>query len=184
MPARPSLVLALAIVVYTASSYVLDPVSVGVVGLPLPALAGRFVLESFNGSIFILLAYQLIRQLRHVSRTLARSAVIDLFQPGPIYAFSKLTSRTGIALVALSASSLLATPIPTDSRVFLLYWAPFLSIPPLIAAIAFVVPLYGMHGRLVPRRSDSRARPRSGSRACCERSTAMRMRVSWRAPTA
>ena len=149
MPARPSLVATVAAIAVTASTYVADPVGTAVAGLPLPALIGRFVLESFNTAILFLLIYQLLRQMRDVRRTLARSTVVDLFQPGPIYAFSKLTSRTGIALLFLMASSLLFVPIPTDPNLFLVTWAPFFVIPPVIAAIAFLVPLYGMHGRLV-----------------------------------
>jgi hypothetical protein len=165
VPARPAMLIALGALALTGATYVLDPVGIGVASLPIPAMAGRFVLESFNGSILFLVLYQLIRQMRQVGRTLARSAVVDLFQPGPIYAFSKLTSRAGIAIVALVGSTAIATPIPTDPRVFLVYWAPYLVLPPVLAAIAFIVPLYGMHGRLVAEKDrlqgEAEARLRS-----------------------
>jgi hypothetical protein len=149
MPARPSLVVTLVAMALTLLSYS-DPVAAGIAGIPLPFLAGRFLLESFNTAVLLLLIYQLLRQMRDVRRTLARSAVVDLFQPGPLYAFSKLTSRTGMAIVLLTVSSLLFVPIPaTTTATFLVTWAPYFVIPPLIAGIAFLVPLYGMHGRLV-----------------------------------
>ena len=149
VPAVPSLVITLATLALTAASYAADPVSSNVLGLPLPLLGIRLLVESFNGSIILLLLYQLLRQMRQVSRTLGRSAVVDVFQPGPLHAFSRLTSRTGIAIVLLVVSSLVVVPLPTDSQLFLVVWAPYLFIPPIIAVIAFVQPLYGMHGRLV-----------------------------------
>lgn len=87
--------------------------------------------------------------MRQVRRILARLTTIDLFQPGPIYAFSRLTARTGIVIVVLIAASLLAAPPPSDTATFWLGWAPYLIVPPAIAVVAFVVPLWGMHGRLV-----------------------------------
>ena len=53
-------------------------------------------------------------------------------------------------------SSLLVVPIPTDSQVFLVIWAPYLFLPPIVAIIAFVQPLYGMHGRLVAEKERLR----------------------------
>ena len=46
-------------------------------------------------------------------------------------------------------SSVVVAPLPADPGDFLVGWAPYLVVPPIIAAIAFVVPLYGMHDRLV-----------------------------------
>lgn len=151
VPRDPSIAIAVVTAVLTVGSYALDPVATGVAGVPGPVLAGRLALESFNGAILFVLIYQLLRQMRQVSRTLARSAAVDLFKPGPLYAFSKLTSRTGIVLVLLVASSSVIAPptVAFDSQSFLLLWAPYLFLPSAIAVIAFVVPLYGMHGRLV-----------------------------------
>jgi hypothetical protein len=157
MPSRPSLILTIAAMVITVLSYVADPVSSGIIGVPAPALLGRYVLESFNTAVILLLIYQLLRQMRDVRRTLARSTVVDLFQPSPLYAFSKLTSRAGIVIVAVVASSVLFVPLPAMTDTLLVTWVPFLVIPPLIAAIAFLLPLYGMHGRLVAEKDGLQA---------------------------
>ncbi|MEO8272568.1 MAG: hypothetical protein ABI620_00710 [Chloroflexota bacterium] len=149
IPAVPALVLAIITFALTATSYALDPVASDVVGLSAPVLAVRLVFEAFNGAVAIVIVYQLLRQMRQVRSLLARSTRVDLFQPGPLYAFSKLTSRTGIVLVVFVASSAIVAPLPVDSGVFLWIWAPWLIAPSVIAAIAFLVPLQGMHDRLV-----------------------------------
>jgi len=45
-------------------------------------------------------------------------------------------------------SGIFITPQSPDVAKFLITSAPYLVIPPIIATIAFVVPLYGLHGRL------------------------------------
>lgn len=149
VPAVPALVIAFVTFALTAASYALDPVASDVVGLPVPILAGRFLIEGFNGAVALVIVYQLLRQMRQVRGLLARSTRVDLFQPGPLYAFSKLTSRTGIVLVVFVGSSVLVAPLPVDSGLFLLVWAPWLVGPSIIAAVAFFLPLQGMHVRLV-----------------------------------
>jgi len=150
VPGRQSLVIGLVSLAFTVLTYVLDPVRSMVVGLPGPLVVVLVVLQAFNVAILIILIYQLLRQMRQVHRTLARSVVVDVFQPGPLHAFSRLTSRTGIEIVLLTFASLLFIPVSTlDIGDFLLGAAPYLVVPPILAAIAFVVPLYGLHGRLV-----------------------------------
>ena len=45
-------------------------------------------------------------------------------------------------------SGIFITPQSPDVAKFLVTSAPYLVIPPIISTIAFVVPLYGLHGRL------------------------------------
>ena len=89
--------------------------------------------------------YHTIRQLRHVNRTVTMVKQFDLFQLEPIYAFSALTSRTGVSWVILLSLTLLTVPIQA---------APFptlaLLIVQLVLAIAaFVLPLRIVNSRLV-----------------------------------
>lgn len=110
VPGRPSLVITVVAIRLTAVTFVLDPVASGVAGLAGPVAVALFALQAFNVSITFLLIYQLLRQTREVRRTVERSAVVDLFQPGPLHAFSRLTSRSGIAIVLLAASAVAVIP--------------------------------------------------------------------------
>jgi hypothetical protein len=96
----------------------------------------------FIGSAFY---YHTIRQLRLVNRTVRMVKQFDLFQLEPVYAFSALTSRTGVSWVILISLTLLTVPIQA---------APFptlgLLIVQLVLAIAaFVLPLRIVNSRLV-----------------------------------
>jgi len=89
--------------------------------------------------------YHTIRQLRHVNRTVTMVKQFDLFQLEPIYAFSALTSRTGVSWVILLSLTLLIVPIQA---------APFptlaLLIVQLVLAIAaFALPLQMVNSCLV-----------------------------------
>jgi hypothetical protein len=94
------------------------------------------------------LYYHTIRQLRLVNRTVRMVKRFDLFQLEPVYAFSALTSRTGVSWVILLSLTLLtapiqAAPIPTLA----------LLVVQLVLAIgAFVLPLRIVNSRLVSER--------------------------------
>ncbi|HLC05459.1 MAG TPA: hypothetical protein VJK02_20675 [Anaerolineales bacterium] len=89
--------------------------------------------------------YHTIRQLRLVNRTVSMVKQFDLFQLEPVYAFSALTSRTGVSWVILLSLTLLIVPIQA---------APFptlaLLIVQLVLAIAaFALPLQMVNSCLV-----------------------------------
>ena len=94
---------------------------------------------------FVALVWHTIRQLRFVAR-LHAEAQLDLFDPGPIYAFSGLTMRTGLVWIAVGYYSLTVNgALVTGNAIALpLSLANFG-----FAAACFVLPLYGLHGRLV-----------------------------------
>jgi len=89
--------------------------------------------------------YHTIRQLRLVNRTVRMVKQFDLFRLDPVYAFSALTSRTGVSWVILLSLTLLAVPIQA---------APFPTLAMLIVQVAlaiaaFVLPLRIVNSRLV-----------------------------------
>lgn len=89
--------------------------------------------------------YHTIRQLRLVNRTVRMVGPFDLFHLEPVYAFSALTSRTGVSWVVLISLSLLtvpiqAAPIPTLALLVLQLG---------LALAAFVLPLRVVNSRLV-----------------------------------
>ncbi len=147
-PAWPAAALALAVLPLTFAFYAIDPVGSQVEGYGTVALAARGMAEWFSGGVLVVFIYHTVRQLRLVSRLHAMSTRIDLFQPRPLYAFSRLTSRTGMALVILIASGLMANPPNVESAAFWTLWAPWAVGVPLFAVGVFVLPLLGMHQRL------------------------------------
>jgi hypothetical protein len=96
----------------------------------------------FIGSAFY---YHTLRQLRLVNRTVKMVREFDLFLLEPVYAFSALTSRTGVAWVIMISLTLLIAPIEA---------APFptfalLAVQLILAVAAFVLPLRTVNSRLV-----------------------------------
>lgn len=156
VPAVPALAITIGSLVLTAATFAFDPDTSGVTGAPGPVVALLLVVQSFDTAILFQLVYRLLRQMRLVRRTLRQSVTIDLFRPAPLHAFATLTSRPGAALTLLVASSAVIVPFPTDFDSFLVGWAPYLVVPPVIAAIAFVGPLIGVHGRLVAQKEQRR----------------------------
>ncbi|TAJ99653.1 MAG: hypothetical protein EPO36_11390 [Chloroflexota bacterium] len=134
--------------VLTILQFVVDPVGSNLVGLAAPLVVAAFVGQFVNVAILLVLLTRLVRQMRLIRVTLDRSAIIDPFLPGPLSAFSRLTARAGIALVVIVTSGIVITPQSPDLAKFLVTSAPYLVISPIIATLAFVVPLYGLHGRL------------------------------------
>jgi hypothetical protein len=89
--------------------------------------------------------YHSLRQLRLVNRTVKMVEHIDLFQLDPVYAFSRLTARTGVAWMIMLSLTLLLFPIQLAN-------APVLAILVLqvaLALAAFVLPLRFVNHRLV-----------------------------------
>jgi hypothetical protein len=89
--------------------------------------------------------YHTFRQLRLVSRTVGLVDQFDLFRLDPVYAFSVLTSRTGVGWVLLVTMTLLTVPLGIGS-------VPELAL--LISQIAlamgaFILPLRIVNRRLV-----------------------------------
>jgi hypothetical protein len=94
---------------------------------------------------FFILAFHTIRQLRMVSKIHASASTINLFQASPAYAFSQLTARTGIGLMLFAYFDFVQNPPdPAEPVTYLL-----MGVVLTVAGAAFVLPLLGMHQRLV-----------------------------------
>ncbi len=91
------------------------------------------------------LIYHTIHQFTAVSRIHAAATHIDLFQPDPLYAFSGLTARIVVGYILIADFTAVfmreeaADPIT----------AGVLTLMVLLAAVTFVLPLLGMHRRMV-----------------------------------
>lgn len=156
IPARPALILIVVSVVLGPLSYLADPVGSGVEGLSTPNLITRFVWESFVSSLFLVLIYHTIRQLRLVDSIHRRIVRIDLFDQGPLYGFSKVTSQTAIGLIILLVPGVFL--IPPDAGVsFIVLSIVWYGAAVIIAAAAFVLPLRGIHERIAAEKRKLQA---------------------------
>lgn len=101
-------------------------------------LAGNAIL-----AIFI---YHTIRQLRIVTRIHNSATRVNLFHREPMYAFSRLTARTGVGWILGLTMGLVPRlgPLFTSERLALL-WVPFLP----LAALVFILPLASVHALVV-----------------------------------
>jgi hypothetical protein len=142
LPARQGALAGLLGVAIVALLYASDPPD-AVDALQPAVLVATVVAEALTIGILAVLIYHTIHQLRLVSRIHALASRIDLFDPAPLYAFSNLTARTGIGLVLLIAYGFLIDPTINIVAVVLT------GLVSVVAAAAFVLPLRGMHQRLV-----------------------------------
>ena len=97
-------------------------------------------------SLVGVLAYHTIHQLRMVTRIHSDYTHINLFQPRPLYAFSRLTSRTALGLAFIGYGwYLIQAGFQTLSGLYNIVTA----LPALVLAVAtFLLPLLGIHRRL------------------------------------
>ncbi len=146
MPARSVLLSAVAwAIVFVLSWSAGFAPAVAVYGLGPLAMRTSFVAGFISFSFGSVIYYHSIRQLRLVSRTVQMINQFDLFLLDPAYSFSVLTSRTGIAWVALLTFSLLTFPLEVGGITELSY----LILQVALALGAFLLPLQFVNRRLV-----------------------------------
>jgi hypothetical protein len=107
------------------------------------------VVLSLNFALLGALIYHSVRQLRLVSRVYARANRLDLFRLTPLYAFSGLTARTGIAWALALYLSVALFPDFLESGLAQL----FLAAQVVLVLASFGWPLVGIHLRLVEEKS-------------------------------
>jgi len=147
VPARPSLVLTAFGFAFTAASLALDPAGSGVAGFSAAAVVFRWAWESFVTTMFLLLIYHTVRQLRIIGRLHESLSEIDVFDQGPLYALSSVTSTTAVGLVLLLVPSVFLIPSSAGAS-FILITAAWYAFALAVAAGAFHVPLRGIHAPL------------------------------------
>ena len=99
-----------------------------------------------NSAALLLATYHSARYLGQIRRLHARAPVVNLFERGPLFAFSTLSSRLALMFAAVSYAFVLAFPSSLENLPTVIY---LLGINlPLILTI-FIYPLYGMHQRMV-----------------------------------
>ena len=104
---------------------------------------------SLNFALVGGLIYHTARQLRLVSRIYARATRLDLFRLTPLYAFSGLTARTGIAWALALYLSVAFFPDFLKSGLA----AGFFGVQIVFVLASFTLPLLGIHLRMVQEKS-------------------------------
>jgi hypothetical protein len=113
---------------------------------PLAALLVLGPAALFGYVMFPVVAYQTIRELRAVERLHREATALDLFDTAPIYAFSRLTMQIGLAFVFVGYYSLTVNAGFQAGNLFSLATV---GSGVLLGVACFIVPLWGIHGRLV-----------------------------------
>ena len=149
MPARPILFLTVFSVVITPAYYVADPVASQVVGLTPLGLVPRLISEAATSAILLGILYQAIRQMRIVSRLHAAADRVDPFRPAPLHAFSRLTAQAAFVLVGFNVLGMFLNPTMFETSAAVTLFAPWLLGFTIVAVAIFIIPLGGMHGRLL-----------------------------------
>lgn len=103
----------------------------------------------FTFTVTAALVYQTIHQLTMVSRVHATVMRINLFQPDPLYAFSGLTARTAMGYLLLADTAVLVMLEFMREEAIDSMALGIMVFMMLLAAVAFVLPLLGIHRRMV-----------------------------------
>lgn len=155
MPAAPVLTLTLLAWILFLVGMASDPASFGYPGLAHPAswvlMGGLAVLSYGTLPVFI---YSTIRLLALVVRAFGRIEEVDVIDQRPLYALSAVTMRVGLLLV-LFANLTVFTNLVVDSGSTSDVSVNLSSaaVGFVVALLAFVLPLAGIHRRLVEARS-------------------------------
>ena len=133
------------------TSVLQSPASWGVhLDQPSAILIAALVISVATDVLVLGLLAHTLHQLRVVTRVHRTSVRIDLFHLGPLYAFSTLTAWTGIGLIGLTVG--LVAFLSAATGALLVIGASDLVLAAAIFAVAiacFIVPLLGLHGRIV-----------------------------------
>ena len=103
--------------------------------------------------LWLLFIYHTTRQLRLVSRLYTKHTHVNLFQPGPLYALSRLTVASALAIILIGYIFYAAFPVQAVGRIespttwTANTWGLIGTM--LVALAAFILPLLGVHGLMV-----------------------------------
>jgi hypothetical protein len=115
-------------------------------GTPLIALIVLGPAVLFGYTMFPVVLYQAVHQLRQVDRLHREATRIDPFDTTPIYAFSRFTVQIGLAFVLIGYFSVTVNASFQEGNPVSLA---IVGATELIGAACFLLPLWGIHGRLV-----------------------------------
>lgn len=113
----------------------------------------EFVVYAFVFGMIAVFLYHIIWQLRMVSRIHSSATNINLFRRTPLYAFSNLTAQTGISLLLMNYFGVLTDPATFEN----LALTALTIAASLVGVVCFILPLRGIHDRIVAEKNRLRA---------------------------
>lgn len=160
LPERPVIVIVGLVIVTTFLGAATAPSNFEIEGTSVVASFMFIAFASLVGSGYMLLTFQIVRQLILVEQIHREARRIDLFDASPLHAFSRLTSQASLGLLALTALLIAANPqyLTTSSNDVVTATAIGLLLGMGIAAVAsFALPLYGLHRRIAAEKERLQA---------------------------
>lgn len=150
MPARPVWILIGLAPILVILSYALDLGIVNFADQTVRSLVAELIINTLGFPLFPIFVYHTIRQLSVVYQIQSDLGEIDLFNATPLYAFSVLTSRTGIAWVILLSTTVLFLFFSDASYggstpAMLIFFA---TTEVVLAIASFILPLLGLHAQM------------------------------------
>ncbi len=156
LPARPVLIANLLSLLFV-SIFIFGFPTQGVrAQLTSPLRAVIVVGISLNANVILATVFLLhaLNQLRMVTRIHDRVTHLNLFQLTPVYAFSKQTAWIGFSVIVVLYLQTVGEPETLSNPTILTFGFAALA----IAAASFLVPLWGMHERLVAEKERLEAK--------------------------
>jgi len=130
-------------------------------GLGLTSPAILWIAEYVDGALTTALAFgfvaHAIHQLRLVTRVHRDIARVDIFRLDPLYAFASLTAWTGISVLAFGVFGFGTLSLVGGGINFSAVDVATMAGLCAVAAVLFVVPLIGLHGRIQVEKARQRA---------------------------
>jgi len=160
LPERPVTFIVGVVIVATLFGAATAPANFEIEGTSVVASLMLISFASLVGSSYMLLTFQIVRQLIMVESVHRQARRIDLFDTGPLYAFSRLTSQASLGLLALVALLVATNPqfVTASSSQLVTATAIGLYGGLGVAAIAsFALPLYGLHQRIAEEKERLQA---------------------------
>ena len=151
MPRGPAAFAGLGGIAFLAMVYLVDPELFQPIRSSNLHFAIGIVELGLNFALLGALLYHTVRQLLLVTRIYGRATRLDLFRLSPLYAFSGLTARTGIAWAAALYLSVALFPAFLNSRLAVA----FFGVQIVLVLATFAWPLLGIHGRLVAEKDHA-----------------------------
>ncbi|MBN1402605.1 MAG: hypothetical protein JXA74_17320 [Anaerolineae bacterium] len=146
LPARTGVLALILGAVLAALGIGLDPLAFGLAETtPIASWVYVTLVTAFNTATLVAAALHSLRQLQLVGRLHAQASSLDLLNPKPIYAFSALTVRAGLALIAFAWFMAFQDPTPGLNVVSVTGLVVLVG----LGAASFVLPLVGLHQRLI-----------------------------------
>ena len=145
MPSRPLLVSSIIwFLVYVALNYLARQTFFSEYGLGPLAILYTLIMGLPTFVIGSSIYYHSLRQLRLIHQTVRRVKKFNLFNLEPVYAFSQVTAKTGIAWIILLSLTLVFFPLQLATMLTLSMY----TVQVVLALAAFVLPVWIVHQRL------------------------------------